>query len=72
MASVSLQHIYKVYAGGVTAVSDFNRDSKDKEFIVLVCFFVNQKTASESMLTLVDEKMYIRHSFICLFLKKTR
>ena len=36
MASVSLQHIYKVYAGGVTAVSDFNLDIKDKEFIVLV------------------------------------
>ena len=36
MASVSLQHIYKVYAGGVTAVSDFNLDIEDKEFIVLV------------------------------------
>ena len=36
MASVSLQLIYKVYAGGVTAVSDFNLDIKDKEFIVLV------------------------------------
>ena len=36
MASVSLQHIYKVYAGGVVAVSDFNLDIKDKEFIVLV------------------------------------
>ena len=31
MASVSLQHIYKVYAGGVTAVSDFNLDIKDKQ-----------------------------------------
>ena len=36
MSSVSLQHIYKVYAGGVTAVSDFNLDIEDKEFIVLV------------------------------------
>ena len=36
MASVSLQHIYKVYSGGVTAVSDFNLDIEDKEFIVLV------------------------------------
>ncbi|MDO5143252.1 MAG: sn-glycerol-3-phosphate ABC transporter ATP-binding protein UgpC [bacterium] len=36
MASVSLQHIYKVYQGGVTAVSDFNLEIKDKEFIVLV------------------------------------
>ena len=36
MASVSLNHIYKVYAGGVTAVSDFCLDIEDKEFIVLV------------------------------------
>ena len=36
MASVSLQHIYKVYTGNVTAVSDFCLDIEDKEFIVLV------------------------------------
>ena len=36
MSSVSLQHIYKVYAGGVTAVSDFTLEIEDKEFIVLV------------------------------------
>ncbi|MBQ6528044.1 MAG: sn-glycerol-3-phosphate ABC transporter ATP-binding protein UgpC [Clostridia bacterium] len=36
MASVSLKHIYKVYQGGVTAVSDFCLDIEDKEFIVLV------------------------------------
>ncbi|MEA5145897.1 MAG: sn-glycerol-3-phosphate ABC transporter ATP-binding protein UgpC, partial [Candidatus Limiplasma sp.] len=36
MASVSLKHIFKVYAGNVTAVSDFNLDIEDKEFIVLV------------------------------------
>ena len=36
MASVSLKHIYKVYTGGVTAVSDFCLDIEDKEFIVLV------------------------------------
>ena len=36
MASVSLQHIYKVYTGNVTAVSDFTLDIQDKEFIVLV------------------------------------
>ena len=36
MASVSLKHIYKIYAGGVTAVSDFCLDIEDKEFIVLV------------------------------------
>ena len=36
MASLSLKHIYKKYPGGVTAVSDFNLEIKDKEFIILV------------------------------------
>ena len=36
MAGLSLRHIYKKYPGGVTAVSDFNLEIKDKEFIVLV------------------------------------
>ncbi|MBQ2826884.1 MAG: sn-glycerol-3-phosphate ABC transporter ATP-binding protein UgpC [Clostridia bacterium] len=36
MASLSLKHIYKKYPGGVTAVSDFCLDIKDKEFLVLV------------------------------------
>ncbi len=36
MASLSLRHIYKKYPGGVTAVSDFNLEIKDKEFIVFV------------------------------------
>lgn len=36
MASVTLKNVYKVYPGGVTAVSDFNLDIADKEFIVLV------------------------------------
>ena len=36
MASLSLQHIYKRYDGGVTAVSDFCLDIEDKEFIILV------------------------------------
>ena len=31
-----MQHIYKIYTGGVTAVSDFTLDIEDKEFIVLV------------------------------------
>ena len=34
MASVSLREIYKKYAGGVIAVSDFNIEIKDKEFII--------------------------------------
>ncbi|ARP51120.1 MULTISPECIES: ABC transporter ATP-binding protein [Caproicibacterium] len=36
MASVSLKHVYKIYDGGVQAVSDFNLEIADKEFIILV------------------------------------
>ncbi len=36
MASLSLRNIYKKYPGGVVAVSDFNLEIKDKEFIILV------------------------------------
>lgn len=36
MASVSLKNIYKIYDGGVTAVTDFNLEIADKEFIILV------------------------------------
>ena len=36
MASLSLKNIYKKYPGGVIAVSDFNLEIKDKEFIILV------------------------------------
>lgn len=36
MASLSLRNIYKVYPSGVTAVSDFNLEIQDKEFIVFV------------------------------------
>ena len=36
MASLKLNHIYKVYPNGAKAVNDFNIDIKDKEFIVFV------------------------------------
>ena len=36
MANVSAKGIYKHYPGGVTAVSDFTMDIRDKEFIVFV------------------------------------
>ncbi len=36
MASLSFKHIYKKYPGGVTAVSDFSLEVKDKEFIIFV------------------------------------
>ncbi len=36
MANVILKNVYKRYEGGVVAVSDFNLDIADKEFIILV------------------------------------
>jgi multiple sugar transport system ATP-binding protein len=36
MASVKIKNVYKRYDGGVTAVSDFNLDIEDKEFLILV------------------------------------
>ena len=36
MANLSLRHIYKVYPNGAKAVSDFNMEIEDKEFIVFV------------------------------------
>ncbi|NLO99346.1 MAG: sn-glycerol-3-phosphate ABC transporter ATP-binding protein UgpC [Clostridiaceae bacterium] len=36
MAGVVLKNVYKTYPGGVTAVSDFNIEIEDKEFIILV------------------------------------
>ncbi len=36
MADLQLKHMYKKYAGGVTAVSDFSLDIADNEFIILV------------------------------------
>ena len=36
MAGLSLRHIGKTYQGGVTAVSDFNLEIEDKEFVILV------------------------------------
>ena len=36
MASLSLRNIKKTYAGGVTAVQDFNLEVADKEFIIFV------------------------------------
>ncbi len=36
MAGVRLEHVYKRFEGGVTAVSDFTLDIDDKEFVILV------------------------------------
>ncbi|MFA9557247.1 ABC transporter ATP-binding protein [Evansella sp. AB-rgal1] len=36
MADISFKHLYKIYDGDVTAVTDFNLEIEDKEFIVFV------------------------------------
>jgi multiple sugar transport system ATP-binding protein len=36
MAKVVLEHVYKIYPGGVTAVNDANLEIQDQEFVVLV------------------------------------
>src|SRR5690242_1241330 len=36
MAKVLLEHVYKIYPGGVTAVHDANLEIQDQEFVVLV------------------------------------
>ena len=36
MASISLEHIKKVYPGNVEVISDLNLEIRDKEFIILV------------------------------------
>ena len=36
MAKVVLEHVYKIYPGGVVAVNDFNLEIEDREFVVLV------------------------------------
>ncbi len=36
MASLQLKNVHKIYAGGVEAVSQFNLDIEDKEFIIFV------------------------------------
>ncbi|OGO93245.1 MAG: sugar ABC transporter ATP-binding protein [Clostridiales bacterium GWF2_38_85] len=55
MASVLFKHIFKRFPGGVTAVSDFCLDIKDKEFIILVGPSGCGKTTSLRMLAGLEE-----------------
>ncbi len=55
MASLSLKHIYKKYPGGVTAVSDFCLEIKDKEFLILVGPSGCGKTTTLSMIAGLEE-----------------
>ena len=41
MASLSLKNICKLYPNGYKAVTDFNLEIADKEFIVYMCFKFN-------------------------------
>ena len=36
MAEITLNHVYKKYEGGVTAVQDFTLEIPDKEFVIFV------------------------------------
>ena len=68
MASVSFRHIFKRFPGGVTAVSDFTLDIKDKEFIILVGPSGCGKTTSLRMLAGLEEitegELYIGEKLI--------
>ena len=68
MASLSLKHIYKKYPGGVTAVSDFCLDIKDKEFLVLVGPSGCGKTTTLRMIAGLEEitegELYIGDRYV--------
>ena len=63
MSSVTLKGVYKKYAGGVVAVSDFNLDVEDKEFIILVGPSGCGKTTTLRMIAgleeITDGELYI-------------
>jgi multiple sugar transport system ATP-binding protein len=68
MASVKLQGIYKKYPGGVIAVSDFNLEIKDKEFIILVGPSGCGKTTTLRMIAGLEEitegELFIGDKFV--------
>ena len=55
MAGLKLNHIYKIYSGNVTAVSDFCLDIDDKEFIVLVGPSGCGKSTTQRMVDSLEE-----------------
>ena len=68
MASVKLQGITKKYPGGVIAVSDFNLEIQDKEFIILVGPSGCGKTTTLRMIAGLEEitggELYIGDRYI--------
>jgi multiple sugar transport system ATP-binding protein len=63
MSSVTLKGVYKKYPGGVVAVSDFNLDVEDKEFVILVGPSGCGKTTTLRMIAgleeITDGELYI-------------
>ena len=74
MASLSLRNVYKRYPGGVTAVTDFNLEIKDKEFIVFVGPSGCGKSTTLRMVAGLEEisdgEVYIGHPCLCLRLQQ--
>lgn len=76
MASLSFQHVYKKYEGGVVAVSDFNLEVADKEFVILVGPSGCGKSTTLRMLagleTISEGEIYIEDRLINDVLPKDR
>jgi len=68
MAGLKLEHVYKKYDGGVTAVSDFTVDIEDKEFVVLVGPSGCGKSTTLRMIAGLEEitegEVYIGDTFV--------
>ena len=76
MASLSFQHVYKKYDGGVVAVSDFNLEVADKEFVILVGPYGCGKSTTLRMLAGLEDisegEIYIEDRLINDVLPKDR
>jgi len=76
MASLSLQHVYKKFEGGVVAVSDFNLEIADKEFVILVGPSGCGKSTTLRMIAGLEDvtegEIYIEDRFINDVLPKDR
>ena len=76
MASLSLKGIYKKYPGGVLAVSDFNLEIKDKEFIILVGPSGCGKSTTLRMIAgleeITDGELYIGDKLVTMLLRRPR
>ncbi|MGI6336346.1 MAG: ABC transporter ATP-binding protein [Eubacteriales bacterium] len=68
MSNVTLKGIYKRFPGGVTAVSDFNLEIEDKEFIILVGPSGCGKTTTLRMIAGLEEisegELYIDNKLV--------